>query len=221
MGLALQLRMRDLSRTTKDIDLHTRESADEAVELLVSSALLDLGDYFQFAVVRPRSSDVPLRCAVESRLAGRTFESFHVDLGCGEERVGPVSNLRVTSLLEFAGIPPVEFPCFPLGQHLAEKIHALVRPRGGRDNSRVKDLVDIVLLAEQVSVDTAELRAALHLTFSADATCDLPARLPPLPRSWDTQYRAMARQLGLRAVTLDDGETAARALVDPVLREMG
>jgi hypothetical protein len=82
-GLALQLRMRDLSRTTKDIDLHTRESADEAVELLVSSALLDLGDYFQFAVARPQSLDAPLRCAVESRLAGRTFESFHVDLGCG------------------------------------------------------------------------------------------------------------------------------------------
>lgn len=217
-GLALQLRLEDRARTTKDIDLHTRERAETALDLLVSSALIDLGDFFRFEVPRPSSMDAPLRCAVRTTLAGRDFESFHVDLGCDEGPVGSASLLRVTSLLEFANIAAVEFPCFPLGRHVAEKVHALVRPRGGRDNSRVKDLVDIVLVAETTGVDPVELRAALVATFAADPGCDLPTRLPEPPRSWEPQYRALARDLGLRASTLDDGVAVARALIDPGLR---
>ncbi|HAL30680.1 MAG TPA: hypothetical protein DCP20_08210 [Coriobacteriia bacterium] len=111
--MALQLRLQDRARTTRDIDLHTRERAETALNLLVSAALLDLGDHLQFDVARASAVDVPLRCAVRSVLAGRVFESFHVDLGCEEERIGAVSHLPVSSLLEFAGIPPVESPCFP------------------------------------------------------------------------------------------------------------
>ncbi|MCK8114782.1 nucleotidyl transferase AbiEii/AbiGii toxin family protein [Anaerosoma tenue] len=217
-GLALQLRLQDRARTTRDIDLHTRERAETALNLLVSVALLDLGDHFRFEVARPSTVDAPLRCAVRSVLAGRVFESFHVDLGCEEERIGAVSHLLVSSLLEFAGIPPVEFPCFPLGQHLAEKVHALVRPRGGRDNSRVKDLVDIVLIAETASVDPLELRAALIATFEADLSCEMPLHLPEPRRAWESQYRALAKDLGLQASTLEEGAVVARALIDPALR---
>ena len=190
------------------------------MELLVSCALIDLGDYFGFSVARPSTLGQPLRCPVEAQLGGRTFESFHVDLGCGEEWLGTVTCIPVTSLLAFADIPTVEFPCFPLGHHLAEKVHALVRPRGGRDSSRVKDLVDLVLVAETSEVDPTELRVALEATFGADATCELPPRLPALPRSWEAQYRVMARDLGLSAATLDEGAAVAGALVDQVLREL-
>lgn len=219
-GLALQARLHERARTTKDVDLHTREEADSAVDLLVSCALIDLGDYFGFTVARPSALGQPLRCPVEAQLGGRTFESFHVDLVCGEEWVGAVAYMPVTSLLEFADIPTVEFPCFPLGHHLAEKVHALVRPRGGRDSSRVKDLVDLVLIAETSKVDPTELRVALEVTFGSDATCELPRRLPAPPRSWEAQYRLMARDLGPASATLDEGTAVAAALVDPVLLDL-
>jgi hypothetical protein len=198
-GLALQARLRERARTTKDVDLHTREEADGAVDLLVSCALIDLGDYFRFSVARPSTLGQPLRWPVEAQLGGRTFESFHVDLGCGDEWLGTVTCMPVTSLLEFADIPAVQFPCFPLGHHLAEKVHALVRPRGGRDSSRVKDLVDLALVAETTEVDPVELRVALVATFGSDDACELPGRLPAPPRSWEAQYRLMARDLGLSA----------------------
>jgi len=219
-GLALQVRLHERARTTKDIDLHTREEVAAAVDLLVSCALINLSDYFGFSVARPPTLDQPVRCSVQAQLGGRTFESFHVDLGCGEQWVGALTRMPVTSLLEFADIPAVEFPCFPLGHHLAEKVHALVRPRGGRDNSRVKDLVDLVLVAETSQVDPAELRAALEATFASDAMCEVPRRLPLPPRSWAAQYRLMARDLGLGAGTLDEGAAVAAALVDPVLWEL-
>jgi predicted nucleotidyltransferase component of viral defense system len=219
-GLALQLRLQDRARTTKDIDLHTREQAAAALDLLISSALIDLGDYFRFEVARPTITGAPLRCTVRSTLAGRAFESFHIDLGCDEERVGSVARLRVTSLLEFADIPAVEFPCLPLEQHLAEKVHALVRSRGERDNSRVKDLVDIVLIAETSHVDPAELSAALVATFAADPSFGIPLGLPEPPHAWGPQYRALAKDLGLRAAALDDGIAVARVLIDPALQQV-
>ncbi len=69
-------------------------------------------------------------------------------------------------------------------------------------------------------MDPTELRVALEATFGADATCELPPRLPAPPRSWEAQYRVMARDLGLSAATLDEGAAVAAALVDPVLLDL-
>jgi hypothetical protein len=217
-GLALQARLGDRARTTKDIDLHTRETGERATRLLVSSALIDLGDFFSFAVGSPSlTSGHGLRCSVEARLDGRSFERFHVDLGTDEQRVGAVSPESVTSLLEFAGIPAVEFPCFPLAQHLAEKVHALARSRGAQENSRVKDLVDVVLLAETSEVDAAGLHSALEMTFGDAEAKGPPSELPPAPARWGSPYRAMAKGLALRATTLEEGSMVAAGLVNPVL----
>ena len=55
-GLALQLRVGDQARTTKDIDLlltAPQEAPHGIHQALVRAALLDLGDWFQFEVERP------------------------------------------------------------------------------------------------------------------------------------------------------------------------
>jgi len=62
-------------------------------------------------------------------VAGRVFESFHVDIGSGDLVIEPAESLTMPTLLAFAGIPPATIPCYPLSQHLAEKVHAYVRPR--------------------------------------------------------------------------------------------
>ena len=52
-----------------------------------------------------------------------------------------------------------DVPCYPLTQHLAEKVHAYVRPRSP-GKARVKDLVDIILIAENMAINLA-LRTAI------------------------------------------------------------
>lgn len=189
-GFALQIRFSDRARTTTDIDLHTGETVVRAIELLMAAAELDLGDFFSFTVPVPsRIREGALRFGVEARLDGRMFEGFHVDLGVGEPMLGEPARATVTALLAFAGIQPVDFLCYPLAQHLAEKVHALTRPRGINENSRVKDLIDHAL----------------------------PRELPPPPRAWAPQYRRMARDTGLISDTLEVGGRMAAALVDPVL----
>ena len=133
-GLALQLRMGSHARTTKDIDVLWTIPRLEMQRVLASAASLDLGDWFAF-VVRPTSDVLPglgqgsLRFSVTARLDGRLFESFHVDVGSGDPVVEPADSLTTPPMLAFAGIRPVTIPCYPLTQHLAEKIHAYVRPR--------------------------------------------------------------------------------------------
>lgn len=49
-------------------------------------------------------------------------------------------------LLDFVGIEPVVVRAIPIAQHLAEKIHADTKPYGTYGSTRVKNLVDMVLL---------------------------------------------------------------------------
>jgi predicted nucleotidyltransferase component of viral defense system len=217
-GFALQLMLAGRARTTKDLDLHIGETRANAERLLREASVLDLEDHFSFNVapVTPLQDGTP-RFLVGARLDGRVFEEFHVDLGAGEPMIGSPVLRKVTALLAFAGIPGTTFPCYPPSQHLAEKVHALTRPRRVRDNSRSKDLVDIVLIAETSNIEARELRLSLEATFSACGTHPLPQELPAPPRAWTPEYRRLARGLDLAAATLEEGAATASRLVDPVL----
>jgi len=220
-GFALQVMLPDRARTTKDVDLHAVQPGGQATQIFFDASALDLGDYFSFVVSSGTLAEGgTMRFGVECRIDGRSFETFHVDVGADEPMVGEPQSRRITSLLAFAGLPPVVFPCCPLGQHLAEKVHALTRPRGERDNSRSKDIVDIVLLAETAAIDAAELREALEATFAACGTHPLPQSLSTTPRTWASEYHRSARDLGMRSETLEDGQSVASALMDPVLHGM-
>jgi hypothetical protein len=218
-GLALQLLIEERARTTKDVDVLMRQTSESAHGLLVAAALADLGDWFEFAVAAPGAlpGETAVRMAVQSRLDGRRFESFHVDVGVGDPVVESPDHRVVTDLLAFADVAPTVMPCYPLTQHVAEKLHALTRPRSGAENSRVKDLVDVVLLAEQEESHASALGAAIEATFAARHTHRVPARLPDAPASWEPEYRRMARGLELGADDLAHAVGLARDFIDPIL----
>jgi len=86
-GYALQLRTQK-ARTTQDIDLLVQDiSPDQIAETLLVEIHQDMKDYFEFFVERANLDinlgDV-LRFQVTSRLAGRVFERFHIDIGMGD-----------------------------------------------------------------------------------------------------------------------------------------
>lgn len=218
-GLALQLLIVDGARTTKDVDVLLREVGQGARGFLVAAALTDLGDWFEFTVADAAAlpAQSAIRLAVQSRLDGRQFESFHVGVGVGDPVVEPLDRRVVTDLLKFADIPETVVSCYPVTQHVAEKVHALSRPRSRGENSRVKDLVDIVIFAEASSPNSAAMRAAIEATFDASGTRPVPDRLPDVPASWAGEYRRMAREVGLAADGLAAGVGLARRFVDPVL----
>ena len=222
-GLAIQLRLANRARTTKDIDVALTAPCPDLHQALVRAALLDLGDWFQFEVERP-SRELPIGAVGEARfharglIDGRRFETFHIDIGWGDPLIEPAENLATPALLAFAGIPPTQVPCYPLTQQIAEKAHAYTRPHVVPASSRVKDLVDILLMAGIRQMDGRVLYQALQATFNARKTHPLPVHLPDPPTTWSAPFRRLAEETGLDCRTLAEGGAAARGFLDPVLR---
>jgi hypothetical protein len=110
-------------------------------------------------------------------------------------------------LLDFAGISAARVALYPIEQQFAEKIHVYTFPWQDRDNTRVKDLVDLVLLVQAGQLESELVKQALRATFGARATHLLPVRLPEPPEDWAEPYAALAQELGLPASTLEEAYT--------------
>lgn len=218
-GYALQLRS-EQARPTKDIDLLAKPViAANIFESLVRQLHQDIGDYFSFTVEQT-SAQLDLggsaRFLVTSRVAGRVFERFHVDIGHHDVIVGPIDYLSPPQLLLFAEIKTDPFPCYPVTQHIAEKLHALTKPRL-TENSRLKDLIDILLLAGLDSTIKADrLQASVETVFSVRGD-NLPTQFGPVPKSWQSRFRSVSKELELPYATLEKAAIAVGEFIDPIL----
>lgn len=220
-GFALQLRM-DRARTTMDIDLLAIQSKSVEVmtEQIQGFGRSDIGDYFTF-IIRVLDNRLAeqgsVRYHVTAILDGRIFEEFHLDVGMGDPVIEQVDYLYIPGYLEFAEIYPVIFPCYPISQHIAEKFHAITRPRT-LEPSRVKDLVDILLLAELASdLSSKTLIRAIEATFSSRNTHSIPEEFGVVPASWRIPYRSIAVDVDLPFQNLDRAVVAANQFINPVL----
>ncbi len=112
-----------------------------------------------------------------------------------------------------------QLPVVSLEQHVAEKLHAYTGSYGQdeRESTRVKDLVDLVLIGELAEIDAKRLRNALATTFEQRARQPLPNAIPLPPSSWARPYAVLAREVAV-AVDIEAGHAAAARLLDPVLR---
>ena len=227
-GLVLELRV-ERARTTKDIDLRLMGSPDNILMKLQEVARLDLGDFLTFEVGPDR--DHPeiqndgmlydgLRFRAECRLAGKLYgQPFGVDVAFGDPILGEPEVAMADDVLGFAGIPPPKLRVYPIETHIAEKLHAYTMPRK-RENSRIKDLPDLALLAKIREIDGALLRMALEQTFTFRKTHPLPSFLPEPPSSWVDVYRRMAEEDGLEWQTLPELVGVVREFLDPILGEV-
>lgn len=224
-AFALDLRFGDRARTTKDLDIGIYLSlrgdpgpgAEEIAKLLREAAEYSLDDFFVLTV--PGEGEEILqepharayRFTVQAWLAGRRFESFRVDVGTGLQLVTPVEEVPESDTLGFAGIEPRRFRAISLAQQLAEKVHAMTRPREDRENTRVKDLVDITLILESSPPEPKIARAALEGIFEGRGTHKLPTKIPDPPATWVGSYGALAKEIGLAHVGIEEATEFLRS----------
>lgn len=227
-GMALELRLGERARATKDLDLVALDESEDhdAIRNALIEALAEdpEGDGFEFRMGRatrltPDEAGRPgLRFPVEVLLAGRIFAQVRVDVVARAEEVTATEKLTRTSVLAFAGKPPFEVEVVTPVQHFAEKLHALTRDyEGDRPSSRVKDLPDLVLLVEDGLRAGPEVLAAVDRVFEVRATHVVPTDLPDPPRNWEDTYSALAEELDIETKTIGEAMHALREFWSEVL----
>jgi hypothetical protein len=184
-------------------------------------AMLELGDGFRFTLERAaQHPDLPgagQRWHVTATLAGRVFERAAIDVAFAAAPVHPPELITTSNLLEFAGIDGIQVPALGIEQQLAEKLHAYTRTyAGGRASTRVKDLLDIVVIANTSTIDAGRLTQAIAVIFARRAEHAAPEALPAPPAAWARPWSRLARGLPA-ARDIAEGHSTAVALLNPVL----
>lgn len=220
-GFAIDLRLGERARSTKDVDIDWHAADHELADALIDAVAHDPGDFFTFGIERAGSPEDRLggshRFRVRATLAGRPFEAFPLDVGIRVEPIAGAEDLTTPALLDFAGIAPVRVRALPLEDQAAEKLHAYTRTYlGGRTSSRVKDLVDLVVITELGGLGATALRAAIDETFGRRGTHEAPGALPRPPGDWRAPYRRLAIEVGAPPA-LEDGHARAARMLDPIL----
>lgn len=228
-GYAMELRIQ-AARATRDIDLGIRDlpgairdlDADATRTLLERAAGLDLQDAFAFIIGEPTMGldAAPYggaRYPVEAHMAGRRFASFHLDVSAGDILREPFEILEGRDWLGFAGIAKARPPAISREEQFAEKLHAYTLPRTGRPDTRVKDLVDMLLLLDAGTIHQARLKGDIDATFRRRGTHAAPSSLPPPPSGWERPFAEMAVECGLDG-NLAELHGRLAAFLDPMLQ---
>lgn len=198
-----------LARATKDIDLNLRfatkqqdDSAEEIRDKLVRDLSYDLQDNFGFLVGAP-TMDLEAapyggaRYPIESIVDEKTFVKFSLDVAIGDHSDEALEQIEGRDWLQFAGIRRPTFLAIRKEQQFAEKIHAYTRPRQGIQNSRVKDLVDLVLLIESNSLHGEKVQRAIQSTFYRRKSHDMPDALPLPPPNWEVRFKKLSAECSI------------------------
>ena len=216
------------ARYTRDIDLTTsRLDINAAVDELKILASKDLDDFvsFQYVSCNPIKAEDEYRegCTVsfDVFLGAKRVQTVSVDLVADEINCGAPERISPVDRIELSDIESYDYLVYPAEKALADKVCGIVERHGDRPSSRVKDLVDIVVYAENVAFNFNPLSDALKTEFSARK---LPSQwVFNLPSEWGDvqarQYRKLAKQAGIPDSFHDirNAEVLAKELIEPCL----
>jgi len=223
-GMALEWKLAGAARATKDLDLALREvemTGPATRDRLSESLATDPdGDAFRFAVGSPEplqpdnAGRAGFGFPARAELAGRLFEAVRLDIVPRSDELYETERLGLSRFLEFADIPTRDVEAAAPRQQFAEKLHAFTRDYGDRENSRVRDLADIVLLIEKSLVSPAGVVAVAGKLFDSRNTHRLPDALPDPPVTWGSSYSSIATEIGLDARTIEQAMARLRSFWD-------
>jgi len=204
-GYAMELRFHT-ARATKDLDFTRRTQpaghGSTILEYLQDAGAVEAGDFFVFRISEATMDldGAPYggaRYPVEAIMASRTFVKFHLDVGVGDVIVEAVEVAQTRDWLRFAGIDAPRVPMIQREQQFAEKLHAYTLPRPAAPNSRVRDLVDLVLLIRSGTLDATRIVDCLRRTFARRDTHIIPRTLEAPPENWTAPFAALAEECSL------------------------
>jgi hypothetical protein len=222
---AAALLARDLAvRATIDIDLFRSAPVDTAEADFRAAAGSDIGDWFRFeiGVGQVLSAGIPgVRLPVTAFIGVTEWCSFRADLVGSEIRMtGRPEQVPPLAQVEMPDIEQHGYRAYPLVDHIADKVTAMLQTYGARRrvSTRYKDLVDLVAIVSQTTVQAEPQRAALE-SEARRRGIELPDSFAVPDRAlWETGYAAEAARSQLTTgLNLEDALAVVTAFLNPLL----
>lgn len=215
------------ARHSKDLDVFLSVNdadAEDAVNALRTAFQLNLGDHFTFDITRVAPLQEEARGArvhVNARLGPTSFASFHIDVVVGTVMTGTPDIVAPLTPLEIEGLVRPQYRVFPIADHLADKLCATIgsytRTGQPKSSSRVKDLVDIAIIASTQTVQATVLTSAV-VSNAAMRKIELPERfIVPDVTGWAARYPKVVAEAPGPAPDFDAAVALASQIFDPVL----
>ena len=220
-GYFMQIQFHQKARTTRDVDLLFTEQREHIRDVLIKASMIHLPDWFTFEVgvisAEGQEQEKTTRYEIHSLLDSHTFENFHMDINSSDILLGKPVCIPSREILDIHEFSRFEIPCYSLSQQIAEKYHALTKPYGAGVSSRVKDLVDILLIAGQKDLNFPRLRKTIITTFQNRNTHDLPPIVPRVLVLFPKEYSSLANKLDIRQKTVTEANSALAEFIAPLL----
>lgn len=203
------------TRRTLDADLFEQGyDLDQSLEDLKRLASKDLHDFFTFTFdsVTPiaQGDNQPYldgyRVVFRMSLGTKELSNIHVDLVTHQ---GALQNVEVISPRNLPALikkmESHQYRLYPIANQIADKACAVVERISGRESTRIKDLVDLIIIANTQDCNATELSEALR---SECHRRHLPFPLVfHVPGSWKTsQFRKTAASTPARSYDLEEAE---------------
>ena len=156
---------------------------------------MDAGDFLTFGVQKvvpiAEGEAAPVsgrRVFLDVRCGAAAFAKFHVDVVVEDTTTGTVEQIPTAALVTMPGIARPTVRLYPITDHVADKVLATVSTYGPRllPSSRVRDLVDLAILARTTTPLATELAAAItakRLTRQVAAFTEFTT-----PPTWASTY---------------------------------
>lgn len=195
----------------------------EVERQLREAAGLDIGDWMRFemgpSVTIRASGAQAVRVRVQSFIGTKVWAAFQVDvvadgllMSTEPDTVPPLTTV------EISGQARTDWKAYPLIDHVADKICAILERHEGNSSTRYKDLIDLVAIVQRAGVPAGAQIGALAKEAER-RNLALPRRFDIPERTlWESGYRAEARRtVGLSVMKLDDALAVVRPFIDPLL----
>jgi len=222
---ATALLARDIGvRGTIDIDVYRDAAKDVAESELRAAAALDIGDWFRFEVGPARAvadAAAGVRLPITAFVGATTWAQFHVDIvGSDVRMTGEPENVPPLARVAILDVEQHGYRAYPLVDHVADKVVATFDRYGTTraPSTRFKDLVDLVAIVSEASVEARAQTEALASEAERRAVT-LPSEFSvPDEGIWIGGYaREAGRSLLPLARSLDEALDVVKPFLDPIL----
>lgn len=211
-GVAMELRLGLRARATQDVDLTFHGDPDE-LDRSLAQALSEpyAGFTFNVGESQPIGMTGAHRYVVRIQYTGKGWATMSIEIAITPDPPGEIDLIPALSLQDFRLDGPEHVATLSIRQQIAQKLHAMTERFETGENTRVRDVIDVLLLAE-LAPQLDRVREACVELFARRATHAWPPQLI-VPELWSATYQRLASEIEFPLRDIDDAAQRVRELI--------